>query len=132
METEFAGRTALVTAAAGAGIGQAIARRLAAGGADVVVTDIHARRTDEVAAAIAADYPDVRIAAHAMDEDAKHRASVKAAGHHRRNEVSCHPLHDLVASDKAGNEVPARSADSFRCYKGSREYAGAGVGKHTE
>ena len=31
METEFGGRVALVTAAAGAGIGKAIARRLAAG-----------------------------------------------------------------------------------------------------
>ena len=38
---EFAGRVALVTAAAGQGIGQAVARRLAAGGARVVVTDIH-------------------------------------------------------------------------------------------
>jgi len=42
---EFDGRVALVTAAAGAGIGQAVARRLAAGGARVVVTDIHERRT---------------------------------------------------------------------------------------
>ena len=67
MEAEFDGKVALVTAAAGAGIGQAIARRLAAGGADVVVTDIHARRTEEVAAAIAADHPGVRIAGHAMD-----------------------------------------------------------------
>ena len=38
---EFAGRVALVTAAAGQGIGQAVARRLAAGGARVVVTDVH-------------------------------------------------------------------------------------------
>lgn len=67
MEQEFAGRIALVTAAAGAGIGQAISRRLAAGGADVVVTDIHGRRTHEVATAIADDYPGVRISAHAMD-----------------------------------------------------------------
>ncbi|HLY33614.1 MAG TPA: SDR family oxidoreductase [Jatrophihabitantaceae bacterium] len=54
---EFAGQIALVTAAAGRGIGQAIARRLAAGGASVVVTDIHPGRTQDVAAAIAADYP---------------------------------------------------------------------------
>ena len=59
--TEFEGRVALVTAAAGRGIGQATARRLAAGGADVVVTDIHARRTEKVAAAIAADHPAVRV-----------------------------------------------------------------------
>jgi NAD(P)-dependent dehydrogenase (short-subunit alcohol dehydrogenase family) len=56
-ETEFAGRTALVTAAAGQGIGQAVARRLAAGGATVVVTDIHPGRTEKVARAIAGDHP---------------------------------------------------------------------------
>ena len=50
MESEFDGTVALVTAAAGAGIGQAIARRLASGGANVVVTDIHERRTREVTA----------------------------------------------------------------------------------
>jgi NAD(P)-dependent dehydrogenase (short-subunit alcohol dehydrogenase family) len=58
---EFGGKVALVTAAAGKGVGQATARRLAAGGANVVVTDIHARRTAEVAGAIAADYPDVTV-----------------------------------------------------------------------
>ena len=66
-QPEFQGKVALVTAAAGAGIGQAIARRLAAGGANVVVTDIHARRTREVTAAIQADYPDVQLVGHAMD-----------------------------------------------------------------
>jgi 3-oxoacyl-[acyl-carrier protein] reductase len=64
---EFGGRVALVTAAAGKGIGQATARRLAAGGAQVVVTDVHERRTKEVAAAIAADYPDAKILGHPMD-----------------------------------------------------------------
>lgn len=53
---ELAGRVALVTAAAGAGIGQALARRLAADGATVVVTDIHPGRTKEVAAAIGDEY----------------------------------------------------------------------------
>ena len=46
--TEFAGRVALVTASAGTGIGQATARRLAAGAATVIVTDIHERRTHAV------------------------------------------------------------------------------------
>jgi len=59
--TGFAGRVALVTAAAGRGIGQATARRLAAGGAHVVVTDIHAQRTADVAGAIAAEHPSVTV-----------------------------------------------------------------------
>jgi 3-oxoacyl-[acyl-carrier protein] reductase len=44
----FEGKVAIVTAAAGAGIGQAAARRLASEGANVVVSDIHERRTKEV------------------------------------------------------------------------------------
>jgi NAD(P)-dependent dehydrogenase (short-subunit alcohol dehydrogenase family) len=64
---EFAGRVALVTAAAGKGIGQAVARRLAAGGATVVVTDIHERRTHEVTAAIAADHPKTAVVGYQLD-----------------------------------------------------------------
>jgi 3-oxoacyl-[acyl-carrier protein] reductase len=67
MSDEFAGRVALVTAAAGQGIGQAIARRLAAGGATVVVTDVHERRTKEVTAEIAADYPSTTVVGHPLD-----------------------------------------------------------------
>jgi 3-oxoacyl-[acyl-carrier protein] reductase len=65
--TEFEGKIALVTAAAGRGVGQATARRLAAGGARVVVTDIHERRTREVAEAISADHPDTTVIGHPMD-----------------------------------------------------------------
>ena len=64
---EFDGRVALVTAAAGKGIGRATARRLAAGGAHVVVTDIHAGRTAEVADAIAAEHPGVTVLGLPMD-----------------------------------------------------------------
>lgn len=64
---EFAGEVALVTAAAGQGIGQAIARRLAAGGATVVITDIHERRTKEVTAAVAEDFPDATVIGFPMD-----------------------------------------------------------------
>jgi NAD(P)-dependent dehydrogenase (short-subunit alcohol dehydrogenase family) len=67
MEPEFAGRVALVTGAAGKGIGQAVARRLAAGGARVVVTDIHERRTQEVAAAIARDFPQTEVVGLRLD-----------------------------------------------------------------
>ncbi len=51
---ELEGKVALVTGAAGAGIGQATARALAEAGADVVVTDAHPRRTEQVAADLAA------------------------------------------------------------------------------
>ncbi len=46
-------RVALVTAAAGAGIGAAVVRRLARDGFDVVVTDAHQRRCGEFAAVLA-------------------------------------------------------------------------------
>jgi len=50
------GKVVLVTAAAGAGIGQATARRFAEEGCSVVVTDRHEARTAKVADAIAGDY----------------------------------------------------------------------------
>jgi len=48
-------KTAIVTAAAGVGIGSAIARQLARDGMRVIVTDAHERRCGEYAAAIAAE-----------------------------------------------------------------------------
>jgi 3-oxoacyl-[acyl-carrier protein] reductase len=47
---------ALVTAGAGAGIGSAIVRRLAADGWDVVISDAHERRCGELAAELAAEH----------------------------------------------------------------------------
>jgi 3-oxoacyl-[acyl-carrier protein] reductase len=49
-------KVAVVTAAAGAGIGAAITRRLAADGFDVVVTDAHERRSKELADALAEEH----------------------------------------------------------------------------
>lgn len=49
-------RVAIVTASAGAGIGQAVARRFAEEGAQVVISDAHAKRVQEVAAKMQKDY----------------------------------------------------------------------------
>ena len=46
---KFTNQVAIVTAAAGAGIGQATARALAAEGATLVISDKHEKRTNEVA-----------------------------------------------------------------------------------
>lgn len=54
---DFAGRVALVTGAAGQGIGRAVAARLVAANAHTVVTDIHPERLDRVTEELAADAP---------------------------------------------------------------------------
>ena len=59
-------RVALVTAAAGAGIGAAVARRLAQDGLDVVVTDAHERRCREFAGTLA-DEVGREVSAHHLD-----------------------------------------------------------------
>jgi 3-oxoacyl-[acyl-carrier protein] reductase len=63
------GKVALVTAAAGTGIGSATARRLLAEGATVVVSDAHERRLAETAAELAPDDPPLAIACDVTDED---------------------------------------------------------------
>lgn len=50
------GKVALVTAGAGAGIGQATARRFLKEGATVVLTDAHPRRVQEVAQALSSEF----------------------------------------------------------------------------
>ncbi|MEU8676616.1 SDR family oxidoreductase [Streptomyces sp. NPDC048560] len=59
----LAGRTAVVTAAAGAGIGGATARRFLEEGARIVIGDAHARRLDETARALAEEFGPDRVAA---------------------------------------------------------------------
>lgn len=49
-------KVAVVTAAAGAGIGAAVARRLAADGFDVVITDVHERRGKQLADQLSSEY----------------------------------------------------------------------------
>ncbi|MFJ1591243.1 SDR family oxidoreductase [Kitasatospora albolonga] len=57
----LAGRTAVVTAAAGAGIGGATARRFLEEGARVVIGDAHARRLKESAHALAEEFGADRV-----------------------------------------------------------------------
>ena len=59
----LAGRTAVVTAAAGAGIGGATARRFLEEGARIVIGDAHARRLKESEAALAEEFGADRVAA---------------------------------------------------------------------
>ncbi|WP_028476265.1 SDR family oxidoreductase [Nocardia sp. CNY236] len=59
----LAGRAAVVTAAAGTGIGSATARRLLAEGADVVVSDWHERRLKQTETELATEFPERRVAA---------------------------------------------------------------------
>ncbi|RMI28275.1 SDR family oxidoreductase [Nocardia stercoris] len=57
----LAGRSALITAAAGTGIGSATADRLLAEGADVVISDRHERRLKETVDELSAAYPDRKV-----------------------------------------------------------------------
>ncbi|MEU3462718.1 SDR family oxidoreductase [Streptomyces sp. NPDC006733] len=63
----LAGRTAVVTAAAGAGIGGATARRLLEEGASIVIGDAHPRRVKESAESLAAEFGADRVAGLACD-----------------------------------------------------------------
>ncbi|ARF59058.1 SDR family oxidoreductase [Streptomyces gilvosporeus] len=58
----LAGRTAVITAAAGAGIGGATARRFLQEGARIVLGDAHVRRVEESTAALAGEFGADRVA----------------------------------------------------------------------
>ncbi|MCL4186256.1 MAG: SDR family oxidoreductase [Rhodobacteraceae bacterium] len=64
----LAGRTVLITAAAGAGIGMATARRaLEEGARALVLSDIHSRRLDEAVAALSALAPAAQVTGRLCD-----------------------------------------------------------------
>ncbi|MGW8726456.1 SDR family oxidoreductase [Streptomyces sp. NPDC055808] len=69
------GRTAVVTAAAGAGIGGATARRLLEEGARVVIGDAHARRLKETEEALAAEFGADRVASVPCDVTDEHQVA---------------------------------------------------------
>jgi len=72
-------RVAVVTAAAGAGIGQAVARKFAEQGAQLVISDAHARRAQEVAAALSKEYGR-EMPAYAVDVTRRDQVEAMVAG----------------------------------------------------
>ncbi|MDQ1039301.1 3-oxoacyl-[acyl-carrier protein] reductase [Streptomyces sp. V3I8] len=73
------GRTAVVTAAAGAGIGGATARRFLEEGARVLISDAHERRLKEYGAALALEFEGVAVHACDVTDEAQVRALFGAA-----------------------------------------------------
>ncbi|MBF5000342.1 SDR family NAD(P)-dependent oxidoreductase, partial [Nocardia sp. BSTN01] len=63
----LAGRVAVITAAAGTGIGSATARRMLDEGADVVVSDWHERRLKQTQEELAAEFPQRKVASVVCD-----------------------------------------------------------------
>lgn len=82
-------KVAVVTAAAGAGIGAAIVRQLAADGMDVVITDAHARRCAEYAQSLAKTFerPFLSFPLDVTDFDAVGDVMQKVASHFGRLDV---------------------------------------------
>ncbi|MEM7348955.1 MAG: SDR family NAD(P)-dependent oxidoreductase, partial [Chloroflexota bacterium] len=82
-------KVAFVTAAAGAGIGAAIARRLANDGYEVVITDAHERRCGEFAAALEAEHERtfLSIPLDVTDHEAVGNAIKQATDHYGRLDV---------------------------------------------
>lgn len=72
-------RVAVVTAAAGAGIGQAVARKFAEEGAQVVISDAHAKRVQEVGAKMSTDYGR-DVPAYAVDVTRRDQVEAMVAG----------------------------------------------------
>ncbi|WP_418956489.1 SDR family oxidoreductase [Streptomyces tritici] len=135
------GRTAVITAAAGAGIGGATARRFLEEGARVLIGDAHARRLKETEAALAAEFGADRVASLPCDvTDEEQVAALFAAA------VRLHGRLDVVVNN-AGLGGTAALVDmtdeqwtrvldvtlngTFRCtraaLRGFRDSGGGGV-----
>jgi 3-oxoacyl-[acyl-carrier protein] reductase len=113
------GKVALVTAAAGTGIGSATARRLLAEGAEVVISDAHERRLTETAA----DLGDpLAVPCDVTDEDQVQRLFAAAVERHGRidvvvNNAGLGGTADLVdmTDDQWHKVVDVTLTGTFRC-----------------
>ncbi|EST36551.1 SDR family oxidoreductase [Streptomyces roseochromogenus] len=135
------GRTAVITAAAGAGIGGATARRLLEEGATVVVSDAHARRLKESEAELAAEFGTDRVSALPCDvtDEAQVAALFDLAEErHGRldivvNNAGLGGTADLVemSDDQWGRVLDVTLNGTFRCTRAAlrrmRAVGGGGV-----
>ncbi|MFE0730446.1 SDR family oxidoreductase [Streptomyces antibioticus] len=119
------GRTAVVTAAAGAGIGGATARRLLEEGARVLISDAHTRRLTAYEAELAEEFGAETVSAHPCDvtDDTQVCALFDAAEHtHGRLDVVVNnaglggtaPLVDMT-DDQWSRVLDVTLGGTFRC-----------------
>jgi 3-oxoacyl-[acyl-carrier protein] reductase len=122
----LAGKVALITAAAGTGIGSATARRFLMEGATVVVSDAHERRLAETAtqlADLAADgQPPLAVPCDVTDEDQVQRVFATALERHGRldvvvNNAGLGGTADLVdmTDEQWSKVVDVTLTGTFRC-----------------
>ncbi|MFF3888316.1 SDR family oxidoreductase [Streptomyces sp. NPDC001914] len=135
------GRTAVITAAAGAGIGGATARRFLEEGARVLISDTHTRRLKETAETLAAAFGPDRIAAQPCDVTAEDQVQAlfdTAENLHGRLDVVVNnaglggtsPLADMT-DEQWSKVLDVTLNGTFRCTRAAlrrlREQGGGGV-----
>jgi 3-oxoacyl-[acyl-carrier protein] reductase len=126
----LAGKVALVTAAAGTGIGSATARRLLAEGATVVVSDAHERRLAETAEALGGGL--LAVPCDVTDEAQVAALFAAAVERHGRIDVVVNnaglggtaSLVDMT-DDQWHKVVDVTLTGTFRCTRTPRCWAGA-------
>lgn len=133
------GRTAVITAAAGAGIGGATARRFLEEGARVLVSDAHARRLKEYEGELAAEFEGVAALACDVTDEAQVQALFDAAQRlHGRldivvNNAGLGGTSDLVdmTDEQWSRVLDVTLNGTFRCTRAAlramRESGGGGV-----
>ncbi|WP_030983358.1 SDR family oxidoreductase [Streptomyces sp. NRRL S-1813] len=133
------GRTAVITAAAGAGIGGATARRFLEEGAGVVLGDAHTRRLKETAEALAEEFGAAKVASlpcDVTDEDQVNALLASAEERHGRldivvNNAGLGGTADLVEMTDAqwAKVLDVTLNGTFRCTRAAlRRMKGTGSG----